>query len=200
MWGPSRRCLAWPVFSSLPVREVVAAPVANDGGWPFTMGPVAQILRDGMQLSGTDDPRGRERRPGSRRSSGRSPWPTGSAPRAEAPTRGVGSPDGVRPPRAPPPRPGDRPIQVGLLPPGRDHARPAHLPGTEPELHGAGAGLPRALTWPGVHRTARQQALLPRARGRVPRARRTGGRAVLPFGRSSWRTSSPRCATTASRC
>ena len=39
------------VFSSLPVREVVAAPVANDGGWPFTMGPVAQILRDGMQLS-----------------------------------------------------------------------------------------------------------------------------------------------------
>ena len=39
------------VISSLPVREVVGAPVENDGGWPFTMGPVAQVLRDGMRLS-----------------------------------------------------------------------------------------------------------------------------------------------------
>lgn len=39
------------VISSLPVRKVVAASVPHDGEWPFTMGPVAQVLRDGMQLS-----------------------------------------------------------------------------------------------------------------------------------------------------
>lgn len=38
-------------FSSLPVREVVGEPDAADGGWPFTMGPVVQLLRDGLELS-----------------------------------------------------------------------------------------------------------------------------------------------------
>jgi len=38
-------------FSSLPVREVVGEPDATDRGWPFTMGPVAQLLRDGLELS-----------------------------------------------------------------------------------------------------------------------------------------------------
>jgi len=38
-------------FSSLPVREVVGEPDAADRGWPFTMGPVAQLLRDGLELS-----------------------------------------------------------------------------------------------------------------------------------------------------
>src|SRR5450756_2430824 len=38
-------------FSSLPVREVVGAPDATDCGWPFTMGSVAQLLRDGLELS-----------------------------------------------------------------------------------------------------------------------------------------------------
>ena len=36
-------------FSSLPVREVVGEP-GDDQGWPFTMGPVAQLLDDGLQL------------------------------------------------------------------------------------------------------------------------------------------------------
>ena len=39
------------VISSLPVREVVGAPVDDDGGWPFSMGAVAQVLRDGLALS-----------------------------------------------------------------------------------------------------------------------------------------------------
>jgi predicted ATPase len=38
-------------FSSLPVREVVGEPDGADRGWPFTMGPVAQLLRDGLELS-----------------------------------------------------------------------------------------------------------------------------------------------------
>ena len=38
-------------FSSLPVREVVGEPGATDRGWPFTMGPVAQLLREGLVLS-----------------------------------------------------------------------------------------------------------------------------------------------------
>jgi predicted ATPase len=37
--------------SSLPVREVVGEPDATDYGWPYTMGPVAQLLRDGLELS-----------------------------------------------------------------------------------------------------------------------------------------------------
>ncbi|MBK7821242.1 MAG: AAA family ATPase [Tessaracoccus sp.] len=39
------------VFSSLPVREVVGEPCEHVGGWPFTMGPVAQLLRDGLELA-----------------------------------------------------------------------------------------------------------------------------------------------------
>lgn len=38
-------------FSSLPVREVVGIPDPTDGGWPFTMGPVMQLLREGLELS-----------------------------------------------------------------------------------------------------------------------------------------------------
>ena len=38
-------------FSSLPVREVVGEPDPTDRGWPFTMGPVTQLLRDGLELS-----------------------------------------------------------------------------------------------------------------------------------------------------
>lgn len=38
-------------FSSLPVREVIGEPGGDDLGWPFTMGPVRQLLRDGMELS-----------------------------------------------------------------------------------------------------------------------------------------------------
>ena len=38
-------------FSSLPVREVVGEPSPDDRGWPFTMGPIAQLLRDGLELS-----------------------------------------------------------------------------------------------------------------------------------------------------
>ena len=38
-------------FSSLPVREVVGEPGATDCGWPFTMGPVEQLLREGLELS-----------------------------------------------------------------------------------------------------------------------------------------------------
>lgn len=38
-------------FSSLPVREVIGEPGDDDGGWPFVMGPVAQLLRDGLELS-----------------------------------------------------------------------------------------------------------------------------------------------------
>ena len=39
-----------PAFSSLPVREVVGEP-GEDAGWPFTLAPVAQLLRDGLELS-----------------------------------------------------------------------------------------------------------------------------------------------------
>ncbi|MCW5951941.1 MAG: AAA family ATPase, partial [Propionibacteriaceae bacterium] len=38
-------------FSSLPVREVVGEPSPQDEGWPFSMAPVAQLLRDGLELS-----------------------------------------------------------------------------------------------------------------------------------------------------
>jgi len=38
-------------FSSLPVREVVGDPSKDDHGWPFTMGAVRQLLRDGLELS-----------------------------------------------------------------------------------------------------------------------------------------------------
>lgn len=38
-------------FSSLPVREVIGDVAADDLGWPFTMGPVSQLLRDGLELS-----------------------------------------------------------------------------------------------------------------------------------------------------
>lgn len=38
-------------FSPLPVREIVGAPEEGDGGWPFTLAPVAQLLRDGLELS-----------------------------------------------------------------------------------------------------------------------------------------------------
>ena len=38
-------------FSSLPVREVVGDPGEDDHGWPFTMGAVRQLLRDGLELS-----------------------------------------------------------------------------------------------------------------------------------------------------
>lgn len=38
-------------FSTLPVREVVGEPGDHDQGWPFAMGPVAQLLREGLELS-----------------------------------------------------------------------------------------------------------------------------------------------------
>ncbi len=38
-------------FSSLPVREVVGEAGDNDRGWPFTLGAVSQLLRDGLELS-----------------------------------------------------------------------------------------------------------------------------------------------------
>ena len=38
-------------FSTLPVREVIGDPNPDDRGWPYTMGPVAQLLRDGLELS-----------------------------------------------------------------------------------------------------------------------------------------------------
>jgi len=38
-------------FSSLPVRGVVGEPDGVDPGWPFTLGPVAQLMRDGLELS-----------------------------------------------------------------------------------------------------------------------------------------------------
>lgn len=38
-------------FSTLPVREVIGEPGTDDAGWPFTMGPVAQLLRDGLEFS-----------------------------------------------------------------------------------------------------------------------------------------------------
>lgn len=38
-------------FSTLPVREVLGEPGVDATGWPFTMGPVAQLLRDGLELS-----------------------------------------------------------------------------------------------------------------------------------------------------
>ncbi len=38
-------------FSSLPVREVIGEDGDGDGGWPFTLAPVAQLLRDGLELS-----------------------------------------------------------------------------------------------------------------------------------------------------
>lgn len=38
-------------FSTLPVREVIGEPGGGGGGWPFTMGPVAQLLADGLELS-----------------------------------------------------------------------------------------------------------------------------------------------------
>jgi predicted ATPase len=36
-------------FSTLPVREVVGLP-GTDQGWPFTLGPVAQLLDEGLEL------------------------------------------------------------------------------------------------------------------------------------------------------
>ena len=38
-------------FSTLPVREVVGQPGADEGCWPFTLAPVAQLLRSGLELS-----------------------------------------------------------------------------------------------------------------------------------------------------
>ena len=38
-------------FSTLPVREVIGEPGEDGGGWPFTLAPVAQLLRDGLELS-----------------------------------------------------------------------------------------------------------------------------------------------------
>ena len=38
-------------FSSLPVPEVVGEPGDDDRGWPFTMPPVAQLMRDGLELT-----------------------------------------------------------------------------------------------------------------------------------------------------
>ncbi|WIY83997.1 ATP-binding cassette domain-containing protein [Propionimicrobium sp. PCR01-08-3] len=39
-------------FSALPVREIVAAPIDDERrGWPFSMAPVAQLLRDGLELT-----------------------------------------------------------------------------------------------------------------------------------------------------
>lgn len=38
-------------FSSLPVREVIGEPGDDDSGWPFSLAPVAQLLRDGLELS-----------------------------------------------------------------------------------------------------------------------------------------------------
>jgi predicted ATPase len=38
-------------FSSLPVREVIAEPGSAEPDWPFTLAPVAQLLRDGLKLS-----------------------------------------------------------------------------------------------------------------------------------------------------
>lgn len=38
-------------FSSLPVREVIGEPGSDCGGWPFTLGPIAQLMREGLQLS-----------------------------------------------------------------------------------------------------------------------------------------------------
>ena len=37
-------------FSSLRVREVVGEP-GDGSGWPFTMAPVAQLVRDSLELS-----------------------------------------------------------------------------------------------------------------------------------------------------
>ena len=38
-------------FSSLPVREVIGDPREDDHEWPFTLGPVRQLLREGLELS-----------------------------------------------------------------------------------------------------------------------------------------------------
>lgn len=38
-------------FSSLPVREVRLRPDVEQVGWPFTLGPVAQLAADGLELS-----------------------------------------------------------------------------------------------------------------------------------------------------
>ncbi|MBK8447177.1 MAG: AAA family ATPase [Micropruina sp.] len=38
-------------FSSLPVREVIGEIGDDDRGWPFTLAPVAQLLRDGLELT-----------------------------------------------------------------------------------------------------------------------------------------------------
>ncbi|WOP18279.1 AAA family ATPase [Raineyella sp. LH-20] len=38
-------------FSSLPIREVIGETSVEDSHWPFTMAPVAQLLRDGLELS-----------------------------------------------------------------------------------------------------------------------------------------------------
>lgn len=38
-------------FSSLPIREVIGEPGDDHRGWPFTMAPVAQLVRDGLELS-----------------------------------------------------------------------------------------------------------------------------------------------------
>lgn len=38
-------------FSSLPVREVIGDAAGDVEGWPFTLAPVAQLLREGLELS-----------------------------------------------------------------------------------------------------------------------------------------------------
>lgn len=38
-------------FSALPVREVIGESAEGRHGWPFTLGPVAQLLREGLVLS-----------------------------------------------------------------------------------------------------------------------------------------------------
>lgn len=38
-------------FSYLPVREVVGEAGTDDRGWPYTLAPVAQLLRAGLELS-----------------------------------------------------------------------------------------------------------------------------------------------------
>jgi predicted ATPase len=40
-----------PAFSSLPVREVIGEPGEDDSSWPFTMGPVTQLMRKGLELT-----------------------------------------------------------------------------------------------------------------------------------------------------
>ena len=104
------------VISSLPVREVVGAPVDDDGGWPFSMGAVAQVLRDGLALSELTVLVGEN---------------------------GVGK---------------STLIEAVAM------AYGLSAEGAEPEPHRAGADLPRAIAWAGVHRAARQPTRLPRPR------------------------------------